>query len=118
MGLVVGLLLIGVGVLRAGLFLLTGGHLAALSADDVRLVVYYLGGFGLAGAVVGPLIPRMRTRVGTYVVFSFAGMIVMAAIMASDNGGLRRQALVDWLWMMPLGAAFGCAFAYGFSRKA
>ena len=116
-GLAVGVLLIAIGVLRAAVFLLTGGHLPTLSWEDARLAAFYVGGFGLAGAVVGAVVPRLRTAVGLYVAFSVAGMIVVTAIMASEKGGLRARDRVDWILLMPIGAIFGCAFAYGWSKR-
>lgn len=117
-GVVVGTLLIGVGVLRAAAFLLTGGHLSAPSSEDARLAAFYIGGFGLAGAVIGAVLPRLRSVVGLYVAFGAAGMIVMTAIMASEKGGLKAHDRIDWMLLMPLGAMFGCAFAYGWTRRA
>jgi hypothetical protein len=82
----------------------------------MRLAAYYVGGFGLAGAVVGGLLPSLRGPVGTNALFACAGMIVMTAIMASD-GGLKAHDRVDWLSLLPLGAVFGLAFGYGWSKR-
>ena len=116
-GLVIGLLFMGVGFLRAVLLLLTGGKLAALSLDDLRFAVFYLGGFGLAGAVVGGLLPRFRGAVATYVCFAFGGMVVMAAIMAGDKGDLASNDRSDWLALMTLGAVFGLAAGHGWRKR-
>lgn len=117
LGLLVGVLLIGVGVARAALLLLTGGQLSAISSDDLRLAVYYVGGFGIAGAVLGALLPRLRGNLATHALFAGAGMIVMVAIMASGTGGLRAHDRVDWWFLLPLGAAFGLAFGYGWNKR-
>ncbi|HEY9225638.1 MAG TPA: hypothetical protein VIP11_03255 [Gemmatimonadaceae bacterium] len=116
-GVGVGSIFIVVGLLRAGLFLLTGGRLSALSANDARIAVFYLGGFGLAGALVGVLLPRARTAVRIYAAFALAGMVVVIAIMAAAKGGLTSHDRLDWFLFMSTGAVFGCAAAYGLSKR-
>jgi len=116
-GLLIGIFCLAVGLVRAALFILGGGSLAAVSAEDMRSAGYYIGGFGLAGGVVGGTLPRLRGRLGTYGVFACAGMIVMLAIMASEKGGLATNGRVDWIALMSLGAFLGLAFAYGWNRR-
>ena len=117
LGLLAGALMIGVGIARAAYFLLRGGHLSAISYDDLRLVIYYMGGFGVAGGLLGLLLPRYQGVVATRVLFAVAGMVVMTAIAASDAGGLRAHDRIDWLFLLPLGAIFGLAFGWTWGNR-
>ena len=116
-GLVVGILFMAVGAVRAVMFLARGGKLSAISADDLRLGAYYVGGFGLAGAVVGGLLRRFPGSLGTYVIFALGGIVVMTAIMAGDKGGLAANDAFDWIVLLALGAGFGLAFGHGWNRR-
>ena len=118
LGLIVGILLIGVGIVRGAIFMLSGGHLAQVSAADLRAAIYYLAGFSLAGAIAGAVLPSVRTRMASYLTFATGGIVVMLAIAASDKGGLTGQRAIDWLFLIPLGALLGVAFGYGWSRRA
>ena len=116
-GLIVGALLVSVGMARAAFFALRGGHLSDISSDDLRFVIYYVGGFGLAGAVLGVMLPRYPGAVATRVLFAVAGMIVTTAIAASDTGGLRAHDHIEWLFLLPLGAIFGLAFGWTWGTR-
>src|SRR5580765_5675810 len=79
-GAAIGVLFLAVGLLRAGFYLVSGGHVAGLAASDVREMAYYLGGFTVAGAVIGAAWPMFRGQTGTYLGFALGGAIVGAAI--------------------------------------
>lgn len=112
----IGVAFLGVGILRAALFLLSGHRLAPISADDLRLATFYVGGFALAGTLLGGFWQMFRSKATAYVGFAFAGMIIMTAIMAGEKGGLRGNDAVDWVVLLSLGAGFGCAFGRGFLK--
>jgi hypothetical protein len=117
LGIGAGFLLVGVGVARAAVFLLGGGRLAELEADDVRKLVFYVGGFGAGGALIGALRPMIRGKSGVYVACMLAGMVVMLAIAIGDKGRLSALAGVDWVALPMMGIFFCSAAAYGFTRK-
>jgi hypothetical protein len=60
-------------------------------ARERRTYHVYIGSFGLAGAVIGAVLPLLRTVIGLYASFGFAGVIVMTAIMAAEKSGLRAH---------------------------
>jgi len=109
----IGAAFLAVGVVRAVIFLLGGGSLRAVSADDLRFALFYVGGFGVAGAMFAAVRPYLRSKVGAYTAFAVAGMIVTTAIKASEKGGLGANDTIDWVVLLSLGALFGCAFARG-----
>ena len=112
----IGVAFLGVGILRAALFLLSGHRLAPISADDLHLATFCVGGFALAGTLLGGFWQMFRSEATAYVGFAFAGMIIMTAIMAGEKGGLRGNDAVDWVVLLSLGAGFGCAFGRGFLK--
>jgi hypothetical protein len=117
LGIGAGILLVGVGVARIAVFLLSGGRLAELEADDVRILVFYVGGFGAGGALIGALRPLLRGKGGVYVGCMLAGIVVMLAIAIGDKGRLSALDGVDWVAMPLMGMVFGSAAAYGFTRN-
>ena len=106
-------LLVGAG--RLGLALLSGATIEALTWADARLMIFYVGGFILAGAVVGALRPFLQSASAIYSAMALGGAIVMNAIAIADQG-LAAMTLGDWTAMTVIGAFFGCAAAYGFLR--
>jgi hypothetical protein len=112
----IGVAFLGIGLLRAALFLLSGRHLDPISSDDLRLATFYVSGFAVAGTLLGGFWQLFRSKAIAYVGFALAGMIVMTAIMASQKGGLRGNDAVDWVVLLSLGAGFGCAFGRGFLK--
>jgi hypothetical protein len=115
-GALAGLLLIGVGLLRALVHLLGGGRLQALSMSDLRTFVFYVGGFALGGAVFGALRPALRGTRGIYVGCMIAGAIVMLALAVSDVKPGEALGLMYWLVLIIAGAIFGAAVAFGWTR--
>ena len=112
-GALLGLAFLGVGLLRATLRVLGGGRIQALTAADIRPLASYVGGLAAAGALLGVIWPRMRSRTATYAGFGAGGALVMIAIMAGDAGGLAALDGVEWV-VVPLGGVLlGCAFARG-----
>ena len=101
-----------VGLIRAGVYFLSGGHVAAFSPGDVRLVAFYIGGFMLAGALIAAAWPAFRGRTGEYVAFALGGCIVGVAIIFAEPG-VRAARASDWVIGVVVGAGLGCAFAYG-----
>jgi peptidoglycan/LPS O-acetylase OafA/YrhL len=117
LGITVGALFVGVGLVRAVMFLLGGGRLDALDGDDLRTIAYYVGGFGVGGALFGALKPVLRGKIGIYAGCMLVGVIVMLAIGLSDKGNLGAFDAFDWLALPGLGMLFGAAAAYGWTRS-
>ena len=116
LGSLLGVAFIGVGLLRAGFVLLSGGKVTPPSAEDVRVLMFYVGGFGATGATVGAarsLLPRTAALVIGCVL---GGVIVVLAIAAGDKG-LGALDRMDWIVYPILGMTFGAAAAIGLLRK-
>lgn len=106
-------LLVGLG--NFALHRLLGASIEPMSGDDARMVFYYVGGFVLAGALVGVLRPALATPGAIYVVLAMGGAIVMNALAIAD-GGIAGIDLAEIAAMTLIGAAFGVALAYGWLR--
>ncbi len=106
-------LLVGLG--RIVFVLLSGRTMEAVSWDDARLLAFYVGGFVLAGAVVGVLRPLLRSGAAMFGAMALGGAIVTNTIAIAEKG-LYSMSRVDWIAMTIMGALFGCAAAYGFVR--
>ena len=87
-----------------------------LTAAEVKVLAYYVGGFVVAGMLISAIWPLLTTRFARYLGFSLAGIVVMVAILASESGGLLRHRLSDWIIAVLLGIFFGCAFGWGRGR--
>ena len=116
LGLVLGVLLIGLGAVRAAVFIGTGGQVEPLSADDIRAVVYAIGGFSVAGGAFGALSQRTRTQPGFYGVCALGGMILMSALALSRQGRRPLHGVLPWLAVLLGGAIIGMAGGYGWRR--
>ena len=116
-GFVFAVCLIGIGLLRALLALVSGRHLAALTGQDARLLAFYVGGFVVAGGLIGAAGPFLPGRVGTYARFVFGGMVVVLAIVIGDQGSLAATDSMDWIFIPVLGTVFGLAAAYGWTKE-
>src|SRR5689334_6814948 len=68
-----------IGLLRIIVVLLSGGHVAAAGIRDLGLLAFYVAGFALAGAVVGPLWPLRRTWPGAFLV-GYVGAAIVSAV--------------------------------------
>jgi hypothetical protein len=118
LGLLMGALCIGVGIVRWIVFLLSGEKLTAVSFGDLRVAAFYVGGFALAGAVVGGLLPRFRGSLATYVSFALGGMVVAATIVAGGGiDGLTSNGALDWIGPMAIGAVLGIAAVHGWLKR-
>jgi hypothetical protein len=107
---------IGIGLVRAAFVLLSGRHLAPLTAQDARLFAFYVGGFVIAGVLIGAAGPFLPGRVGTYARFAFGGMVVTLAIVMGDQGSIAATDTADWIFVLFFGPLFGFAAAYGYLR--
>jgi hypothetical protein len=87
-----------------------------LTSGDVKVLTYYVGGFIVAGILVSAIWPLLTSRFARYVGFSLAGITVMVAILAADEGGLFAHGRTDWTIAVLLGIFFGCAFGWGRGR--
>ena len=115
LGLALGVVLLGVGLLRAAIYLLTGGKLRPLAAADGRMMAVYVGAFAGAGALLGATRPLLRTKAGVYAGCMAAGVILVLALALAD----RRHAAMhggDWWFVGGLGGILGAAGAYGWFR--
>ena len=115
-GFVVSLVFLGIGLIRAVIAIASGKHMNPLTAQDARLLLFYVGGFTAAGALVGTLAPLLRTKFSIYLGASLAGIVVMFAIAVGDKGSLSALDGFDYVAMPLLGVLFGCAGAYGWTR--
>ena len=114
----VGVLCILVGVIRGLFVLATGGDIAPLSREEVRLLAFYVSGFIVAGILLSAIWPSLSGRFAQYFGFSLAGTVVMIAVLAGDKGGLALRDPARWVMAVLIGVFLGCAFAYGFRRVA
>jgi hypothetical protein len=117
LGGLVGILLIGVGLLRAVVVLVGGGSLKPPSADDLRVLAFYAGGFAAAGGALGAAKPLLHTRFAIAVGCMVAGVIVVLAIAAGEKGGLASLDRGDWVVLPLLGVVFGAAAAISCLRN-
>ena len=115
-GAAVGVLCLLVGLLRAIVAIVFGEHVSALRSEDIKGLVYYVGGFTAAGILVSAVWPLLTTRFARYLGFSLAGIVVMIAILAAEKGGLLAHKRSDWIGAVVLGIFFGCAFGWGRGR--
>jgi hypothetical protein len=114
----VGILCVVVGVMRALVIVATGGDIAPLSPDEVRLLAFYVVGFIVAGILVSTIWPLLGSGLAQYFGFSLAGVVVMIGVLAGDKGGLAAREPAHWVMAILIGLFLGCAFAYGFRRVA
>lgn len=117
-GIALGVLLVVVGIVRAVVFLLTGGSLESLDGDELRGLAFYVGSFGVGGAIFGALRFHRWGKVGTYAGCMLVGTIVMFAIGAADEGGIGALDRLDWIALTTMGLFFGAAAAFGWNRAA
>ena len=104
-----------VGVGRMVFALLSGRTMEAVSRSGVRLLAFYVGGFVLAGALVGMLRTFVTGTVGMFGAMALGGVVVTCTIAVADQG-LDAMTRGDWIGMTVLGIIFGCAGAYGLTR--
>lgn len=116
LGFAAGALLVGVGAIRVAAFILGGGRLEASDAGDLRWIAYYVGSFGLGGALFGALRPLLRGNGGVYAGCMLVGVIVVLAIALSDQGSLGALDATDWVVLPGMGMLFGAAAAFGWTR--
>jgi hypothetical protein len=109
-GTCVGLLLLGVGALRAVLALLGG---ADVSMDGLwpELGIYVLG-FAAGGAVMAALWPTQPVRARRYLAGAVGGIVVMAAVARMVDGPGITWTLSRGLFV----AGVGSILALGFTR--
>ena len=115
-GAAIGIFCIAIGLGRAVIALGFGAHMSAFTTDDIRVPIYYVGGFTIAGMLTSALWPRLTSKFSKYVGFSVAGIVVTFAISIGEKGGLNGLDRVDLIASVLLGILFGCAFAYGYQR--
>ena len=117
LGVAAGASFVAVGLVRVAVFLLGGGRLGALNADEWQGIAYYVGGFGVGGALFGALRPLLPGKRSVYAGCMLVGVIVMLAIALSDKGSLSALDRGDWVVLPALGMLFGAAGAYGWTRS-
>jgi hypothetical protein len=110
-GFAAALIIIGFGLVKFLILRHQGAPLKAISFDDVRVLLFYVGGFVLAGAFVGALRPVLGSGRKTYSVFAGAGAIAMNFLALSD--GLARMDWFSVVMFSVLGAILGLAVAFG-----
>lgn len=103
---------LAVGLLRAVYARLSGIDVS-FDLEHVRVLVVYIAGFVVAGALVSVLLPALRRRRSKQAVFAFAGMIVASAVVIGLEG-LAAWTPPHWVIVLGLGPVFGLAVASGF----
>ena len=99
-------------------FLVAGDDIAPPSRDDIKMIVFYVGGFAVAGATIGLLRPLIRSRLTAYLAAMMGGIIVMGAIVRSDAPSFAAIDALDCAFVIGCGIFFGTAAAWGFLRHA
>jgi len=102
-----------IGVLRAAFHFFSTGSLPQLRPEDVSALMYYFGGFLVAGVVVGSVGVFLPGRQATYGRFALGGMVVMLAVLMGEGEGLTTIDSFDWGMVVVLGGLFGAAAARG-----
>jgi len=110
-GFAAALVLIGIGLVRFLILRHRGAPLKDISGEDMRVLLFYIGGLLLAGAFVGGLRPLLHSRRRTYGVFAGAGAIAMNFLALSD--GVARMDVFGFVLFSVLGAILGLAVAFG-----
>src|SRR5256885_2355847 len=108
-GAAIGTFCILVGVIRGVVFLAKGRHIAPLSADDIRVLAFYVIGFLVAGILISAIWPLLKGGLAQYFGFSLAGIVVMIGVLAGDKGGLAAHETSDWIIAVFVGVFMGCA---------
>jgi hypothetical protein len=117
LGVATALLFIGVGIIRAVVAVISGARVAPPTSHDARILLFYVGGFAVAGAFLGVLLPYLHAKSLKYLGFAAGGVVVMLAIAAGDQGGLGALDRVDWIALPILGAILGLAAGFGYLRN-
>ena len=104
------------GLARFALALFKGSSIQPISGEDVRMMIIYVGAFGLAGAFVGMVRPLLQSHGAIYLAMAAGGAIVMNTLAIGDKGWSGVDS-GDLLAMTVLGGMFGIAAAYGFLRE-
>ena len=112
-GALLGILLIGVGLIRAGITVVSGGHMQPVSAQDKSVLAYYLVGFAIAGAVAGAARSTFSKKVAIVLGCMLGGMIVVFAILVGEEGSIHALTEEELLICPVLGVVFGAAAAAG-----
>lgn len=114
-GVALGSLFLLIGLAGFTLAVLTGSTIQPISGEDVRMMIIYVGGFGLAGAFVGMVRPLLQSHGAIYLAMAVGGAVVMNTLAIGDKGfsGVDSG---DFVAMTLLGGMFGIAAAYGFLR--
>ena len=114
-GLLVGFGLIGLGVLRALLVMLSGQSVTGPSMADVRPLAFYVVGFSLAGGFIGAFRPWLRLAAVRYTVFSVAGLIAVSSIVAGSDARIEWDRLT-FMILTPIGVILGLFGVYAVER--
>ena len=117
LGALVGLAFIGIGLIRGVALLLGGDRPSAPTLADLRMFGFYVGGFALAGGLLGAVRLPERGRTGILLGCMAGGVVVMLAIQAGSEGGLGGMHSADWIALPAIGALLGAAGAFGFLRR-
>jgi uncharacterized membrane protein len=92
-GLVLGVMMTGVGLLRAGSAALLTRHVSSGTGQGLGGVAGYVGAFAAAGAILGMLWPLKRSKVGAFVLGYLGAGIVCSAV-----GYLSEIREPHWNW--------------------
>ena len=113
-GAVLGVLFLGLGLIRALFALVTGHH---VSFDGLwPELAWYVGGFALAGVLGGLLWSLRGTRVGRFTIAIVGAAAVVGALFVPDEGAPWRwhtDTVVMWLTFT---VVFGLAGGFGLER--
>src|SRR5688500_14433964 len=103
---------LAVGVVRCALVESRGVDVSGPTSSDFELVMLYVAGFIIAGAVVGAASPIRRFRIGALALGLVGAGIVATAIAVAEDG--RPRHWEDATWFATVGATliFGVFLAF------
>jgi len=99
------------GALRISIALLRG---RTISFDDLHILAFYVGGFIVAGSVVGLAWPLTRTPIGRYSVGVLGAALMLGVFITGIDGSpLNWDSDYRFIWLLCtliFGVAFGRSF--------
>ena len=117
-GMLVGTLMacifVAIGVLRVVAALIMG---ARVRFEDLHLLLYYVGGFVAAGAVIGLASPLGRHPIGRYSLGVLAAAIVFGVFAFGESGSPRNWDDATWFASILCSLIFGIAGAYALRNE-
>jgi hypothetical protein len=102
-----------VGVVRAFKITLHGGHVSPPSHTDITAILFYVGGFTIAGVFIGLTWPMLRGKIAKSLAFVAGGVVLVYAIAVGTEGSWSALDTADYVFIALFGAALGLAAVSG-----